>query len=66
MEATCKTCNHWENSTPVAQQRDNFGACEVLSESGMKFVLPVLQSQSANSTDFITSADFGCNQYDSK
>ncbi|OAV46208.1 hypothetical protein [Lewinella sp. 4G2] len=65
MEATCKTCNHWENDAPAVQNRDNFGECDVLSESGMKFVLPVLQEQSAK-TDIITSADFGCNQYDSK
>jgi len=35
-----------------------------LSESGMKFVLPVLQDKSANA-NMITSADFGCNQYES-
>lgn len=64
MEATCKTCNHWENEAEAVQNRDNFGECEVLSESGMKFVLPVLQDKSAN-TNMITSADFGCNQYES-
>ena len=64
MEATCKSCNHWENETPAVQNRDNFGECEVLSESGMRYVLPVLQDQSASASEFITSADFGCNQYD--
>lgn len=63
MEATCKTCNHWEKQAPAAQNKDNFGECEVLTENGMKFVLPVLQDQSQNS-GFMTSADFGCNQYD--
>ncbi len=66
MEATCKTCNHWETAAPVVQNRDGFGECDVLSESGMKYVLPVLQEQSANATDIITSADFGCNQYDAR
>ncbi|MBC6992608.1 hypothetical protein QWY85_06750 [Neolewinella lacunae] len=66
MEATCKTCNHWEHNAPAVQNRENFGECEVLSESGMKFVLPVLQSQSATAgLEFITNGDFGCNQYES-
>jgi len=65
MEATCKSCNHWENDSPAVQSRDGFGECEVLSESGMKYVLPVLQSQSSQTNaEIITSADFGCNQYD--
>ena len=64
MEPTCKTCNHWEKQAPAAQSKDNFGECEVLTESGMKFVLPVLQDQSANSSRMVTSADFGCNQYE--
>ncbi|MEO0732037.1 MAG: hypothetical protein AAFZ52_04335 [Bacteroidota bacterium] len=62
MEATCKTCNHWEASAPAVQTKDNFGECEVLSESGMKYVLPVVQNQSATA-NIITSGDFGCNQY---
>ena len=66
MEATCKSCNHWATDAPAVQNRDNFGECDVLSESGMKYVLPVLQDQSASATDFITSADFGCNQFDAK
>ena len=66
MEATCKTCNHWEHEAPAVQNRDNFGECDVLSEGGMKYVLPVLQEQSANNAEIITSADFGCNQYDAK
>jgi len=63
MEATCKSCNHWENEAPAVQHKDNFGECEVLTESGMKFVLPVLQDKSASSAGIITSADFGCNQF---
>lgn len=66
MEATCKSCNHWEQDNPAVQNRDNFGECDVLSESGMKFVLPVLQNESAGQTEIITSGDFGCNQYDHK
>ena len=62
MEATCKSCNHWENDAPAVENKDNFGECEVLTDSGMKYVLPVLQEQSAQSK-IITSADFGCNQY---
>ncbi|MEM6772088.1 MAG: hypothetical protein AAF597_16045 [Bacteroidota bacterium] len=62
MEATCKTCNHWENESPSVASRENFGECEVLSDGGMKFVLPVLQEQSAGG--LITSGDFGCNQYE--
>ena len=64
MEATCKNCNHWEHESPAVQNRDNFGECEVLSESGMKYVLPVLQSQSASTgMEIITEASFGCNQF---
>jgi len=63
MEATCKSCNHWENEAPTVQNKENFGECDVLTESGMKFVLPVLQEQSAQSAGIITSADFGCNQF---
>lgn len=66
MEATCKTCNHWEHEAPAVQNRDNFGECDVLSEGGMKYVLPVLQEQSASNAEIITAADFGCNQYDAK
>ncbi len=66
MEATCKSCNHWENEAPAVQNRDGFGECEVLNESSMKFILPVLQNQSVNATEFITNADFGCNQFDAK
>lgn len=63
MEATCKSCNHWEHEAPAVQNRDNFGECEVLSENeGMRYVLPVLQDQSA-AAEVITNADFGCNQY---
>ena len=66
MEATCKTCNHWENEAAAVQNREGFGECDVLSESGMRYVLPVLQEQSSSATDIITSADFGCNQWDAK
>lgn len=64
MDATCKNCNHWEDESPAVQNRENFGECEVLSESGMKYVLPVLQNQS-NSTgmEFLTEANFGCNHF---
>lgn len=65
MEATCKTCNHWEHDAPTVQNRENFGECEVLSEASMKYVLPVLQLQSAPAgLDIITNGDFGCNQYE--
>lgn len=63
MESTCKSCNHWENDAPAVQNQDNFGECEVLTDSGMKFVLPVIQNPSSQSTGIITSADFGCNQF---
>ena len=63
MEATCKSCNHWENEAPAVQDKSNFGECEVLTDSGMKYVLPVNQDASASS-GFITSADFGCNQFE--
>ena len=64
MEATCKNCNHWEHEAPAVQNRENFGECEVLSESGMKYVLPVLQNQSAaTGTEFLTEASFGCNHF---
>ncbi|MFT6000335.1 MAG: hypothetical protein ACI81P_002796 [Neolewinella sp.] len=63
MEATCKSCNHWEDEAPAVQNQDNFGECEVLTDSGMKFVLPVIQDRTMQSTGIITSADFGCNQF---
>jgi hypothetical protein len=63
MEATCKSCNHWENEAPAVQDQDNFGECEVLTDSGMKFVLPVIQNRATQSAGIITSADFGCNQF---
>lgn len=64
MEATCKNCNHWEDEAPAVKNHKNFGECEVLSESGMKYVLPVLQNQSNNSgMEILTSANFGCNHF---
>ena len=67
MEATCNHCSHWETEKPAVQNRDGFGECEVLSESGMKYVLPVLQDQSApTGVEFVTQASFGCNQFDHK
>lgn len=63
MDTTCKSCNHWENEAPAVQNKANFGECEVLTDGGMKYVLPVNQSGSANS-GFITSGDFGCNQFE--
>ena len=63
MEATCKSCNHWENEAPAVANKTNFGECEVLTDSGMKYVLPVNQDESAGS-GIITSADFGCNQFE--
>lgn len=64
MEATCKTCNHWENDTPTAQSREGFGECGVLSQDTMAYVLPVVQNESLTSANVMTKADFGCNQYD--
>lgn len=63
MDTTCKSCNHWENEAPAVQNQSNFGECEVLTDGGMKYVLPVNQDASASS-GFITSADFGCNQFE--
>ncbi len=64
MEPTCKNCNHWEHEAASVQNRENFGECEVLSESGMKYVLPVLQNQSApTGAEFLTEASFGCNHF---
>lgn len=70
MENTCKSCNHWDDSSSAAQQ-DNFGECNVLSPASggsMQFVLPVVQSgqtagMNLSTTEMITSADFGCNQF---
>jgi len=63
MEATCNSCNHWESNAPQVKE-ENFGTCEVLTDSSMKYVLPVIQNQSAPSAGIITKADFGCNQYE--
>lgn len=63
MEASCKTCNHWDTQKAPVQQ-DGFGECEVLSDAGMKYVLPVVQNGGANA-EIMTKADFYCNQYES-
>jgi hypothetical protein len=63
MDTTCKSCNHWENEAPTVQNKANFGECEVLTDNGMKYVLPVNQAAS-ESSGFITSGDFGCNQFE--
>ena len=58
MEGTCNSCNHWE-----AQEKEDLGQCDVLSQSEMKFVLPVIQNETT-STKIVTKADFGCNQFE--
>lgn len=64
MQNTCNNCNHWSvDSTAVKQ--DNFGECDVLSstDSGMKYVLPVIQQAEKTTVGMVTSGDFGCNQF---
>ncbi len=66
MEPTCRTCNHWESQAPVVKEvksPSNFGACNELSNSGMKFILPVVQHTAESDAQIITGADFGCNHY---
>lgn len=69
MEAVCRNCNHWETSVPAAKKKENYGECNVLStngnESSMRYVLPVVDTGSARASEVLTSADFGCNQFDS-
>lgn len=60
MDATCKNCNHWEES-----QQENLGACDALGadNSGM-YVLPVVNNEMQSQANILTNADFGCNQFD--
>lgn len=61
MDATCKNCNHWEDEQV---QQDNLGECDVLGTAkGGMFVLPVINSQIQSAGNFLTNADFGCNQF---
>ena len=68
MEATCSNCNHWETEAPAVQNRDNYGECDALSpaEGNMTYVLPIAESDNSplNSVDFITTGNFGCNQFE--
>lgn len=64
MSATCKSCNHWDTTATAVAHHDNFGECGVLSTNAVKYVLPVIQTdQAVKGTEFLTKADFGCNQY---
>ena len=68
MEAICKNCDHWETNTPVVQEKNDYGECNVLSPdnnaSGMRYVLPVLDSGTIKKAEVITAATFGCNQFE--
>jgi hypothetical protein len=66
MEATCKNCSHWDTQAPVVQEKSDMGECNKLSQpenKQMAYILPVLQTGSASGVEFITGADFGCNQF---
>ncbi len=72
MQNTCIHCNHWEPAAPVVQNKKDYGECNKLShvESDMDpdFIIPVLNggkpiAKGTNPFEFITTADFGCNQF---
>ena len=63
MEAICKSSNHWENEAPAVQDQDNIGEWEVLTDSGMNFVIYVIQKRATQSAGIITSADVCRNKF---
>lgn len=72
MEYVCKNCNYWHPQAPVVQNKDSYGECNKLShlESEMDpdYIIPVLNdgkaiNQNAKAIEFITGANFGCNQF---
>ena len=72
MDYTCQNCNYWEPEAPVVAEKENYGECNKLShvESKMDpdYIIPVLNEgkaieKNAKSIEFITGANFGCNQF---
>lgn len=72
MESICKNCNHWEPEATVVMNKDNYGECNKLShlESKMDpdYIIPVLNNgkvmdKDSKSVEYITGANFGCNQF---
>jgi len=72
MENTCRNCDHWEPEAQVVANNSNYGECNKLShlESKMDpdYIIPVLNGgkaidKNAKEVEFITGANFGCNQF---
>jgi len=72
MQNICNNCNHWEPQAPVVAQKENFGECNKLSHLDSvkepEFIIPVLNNgklkqNDSKSVEFITGANFGCNQF---
>lgn len=72
MERVCSNCNYWQPEAPVVAKKENYGECDKLShiESKMDpdYIIPVLNNgkpldSNNKSIEFITGANFGCNQF---
>lgn len=72
MESTCRNCDFWEPNAAVVANKDNYGECNKLSHTetakNPEFILPVLNNEKVfddqgNEIEFITGANFGCNQF---
>lgn len=72
MKAVCANCNHWAPEAPVVANKENYGECNKLShlESKMDpdYIIPVLNDgrpmdPNVKAIEFITGANFGCNQF---
>ncbi|MCH7401008.1 hypothetical protein ACFOUP_02120 [Belliella kenyensis] len=72
MEKTCSNCNHWQPEAPVVAKKENYGECNKLSHIDSKmdpdYIIPVLNNgkplnADAKAVEFITGANFGCNQF---
>jgi hypothetical protein len=72
MENTCNHCNHWTPQAPIVAKKENYGECNKLShiesKSDPDYIIPVLNEgkaidKNAKTIEFITGANFGCNQF---
>lgn len=72
MKKVCSNCNYWEPKAPVVANKEDYGECNKLShlESKMDpdYIIPVLNDgrpldPNTKSIEFITGANFGCNQF---
>ena len=72
METNCRNCNYWHPEAAVVAKKKDYGECNKLShlESKMDpdYIIPILNQgraidKNAKTIEFITGANFGCNQF---